>query len=130
MERYKEDLKYMNDYIYYNSENLSKILIEKEKDLQKAKNTDIYGEYRGEAIMAKESEKIAWEFIISRTNKCNNIVLFLSFLEGVLKEIIEWFAKEKKYKIKNKDRSESNILYYLKELSNCCNYELTKRLEK
>lgn len=130
MERYKEDLRHINDYIFYNNENLTNILKKKEESIQEAKNTDVYGEYRGEAIMARESEKIAWEFIIKETNKCNNIVLFLSFLEGVLKEILEWFAEEKKYTIKNKKRSEYKIIYYLREISSCCNYDLIEKLKK
>lgn len=130
MERYKEDLRHINDYIFYNNENLANILKKKEESIQEAKNTDVYGEYRGEAIMARESEKIAWEFIIKETNKCNNIVLFLSFLEGVLKEILEWFAEEKKYTIKNKKRSEYKIIYYLREISTCCSCDLIEKLKK
>lgn len=128
MIKYEEELEHINDYVYHNQKNLNNILTDKKYKTEEAKNSDIDSEYYGETIMFSEEDEATWEWLIETINKCNNIVLFLSFIEGALKEIYDWFSERKKYKGRNKPRGTSNIEYYIKEIGKCCNYDLHCKL--
>ena len=129
MVKYEDELGNINDYVYFNNLNLCRILDEKKEETNLAKNVDKYIEYYGETIEACESNEITWEWLTKKVNKCNNIVLFLSFIEGALKEILDYYAKEKKYVKQIKDRNLSNIEYYINQIGNCTKYDIKSKLE-
>lgn len=129
MAKYEEELKEINDYIYHNQINLNRILGDMKSKKEEAKNSDRHAEYYGEILMFSEAEEATWEWLIETVNKCNNIVLFLSFIEGALKEICNWFSERTKYTTKNKAREISNIEYYVMEIGNCCNYDIYSKLK-
>lgn len=130
MIKYEEELGHINDYIYHNNKNFNKILEEMNNKVDEAKNASPRGEYYGENIMFREADQATWEWLVEKVNKCSNIVLFLSFLEGALKEIYDWFSEEKNYKGCNKKREMSDIQYYIEEIGKCCNYDLYNNLEE
>lgn len=130
MVKYEEELEHVNDYIYHNQINLNNILNNMKFKVNEAKKADITTEYYGENIMFREADEATWEWLIDTITKCNNIVLLLSFIEGALKEIYDWFSEEKKYIGRIKKRGTSNIDYYIKEIGSCCNYDLYLKLEE
>lgn len=129
MVKYEEELKNINDYVYHNQINLNSILENLQSKTEQAKNEDTYTEYYDEIIMASESNETNWRWIIKTVNKCNTIVLFLSFIEGALKEICNWFSEHTQYTIQDKARKISNIEYYIKQISNCCNYDILSNIK-
>lgn len=122
MVKYEEELKHINDYVYYNKINLNCILNEMKSKTESAR-------LRGEKIIFRESDEITWKWLIETVDKCNNIVLFLSFIEGALKEICNWFAELINYTPQDKLRGLSNIEYYISEIGNCCNYNISPNIK-
>lgn len=128
MVKYEEELKKINDYVYYNQINLNRILEGTKSKEEKAKNTDVHTGYYGETLIVCQEDELTWEWLIETVNKCNNIVLFLSFIEGALKEIYDWFSQNTNIDQK-KAREKGYIEYYIKEIGNCYNEDIYSKLK-
>lgn len=125
--KYQEELANVNDYIYHNNDYLAKKIKELKENLRKIKKSpDTYKIYDFEVDdeFLFSEELMTWEYLLEKVNKCSNVILLLSLLEGILKEILEFYSKEKKYILEKRKKSENKSEYYLKQISRCCNYDL------
>lgn len=126
--KYEEHLSDINDFIYFNNNNIyNKLKILEENNnitLNDSKNKDIlsFDDY----VLANE-EYLSWEYLTEEVNKCSNIVLLLAFLEGTLKEIYELEENENKDKFKSKGTSK--IDFYISKISSLYDYNIKEKID-
>ena len=125
--KYEEHLSYINDFIYFNNNNIyNKLKILKEKyniPTNNSKNNEEYVLFDDYAI--GNEEYLSWEYLTEEVNKCSNIVLLLAFLEGTLKEIYE--LEENKEKFKSKGTSK--IDFYISKISSLYDYNIKEKID-
>lgn len=134
--KYEEHLSSINDYIYFNNNNIyNKLEILEEKynilpnDSRNKETLSLDGKSEKYIYFddydIEDEEYLSWKYLTEEVNKCSNIVLLLAFLEGTLKEIYE--LEENKDKFKSKGTSK--IDFYISGISSLYNYNIKEKIE-
>lgn len=127
--KYEKHMAHLNDFIYYNNQSLYTILEEKYGDCKELSTSDYGSPFSFEEIEFRSGDYLSWQWLVEEVNKCNNIVLLLSFLEGTLKEIFDWYCEETKYMSDKKKKVIGKIEYYICAIADCCQFSIHCNLQ-
>ncbi|MDG5855271.1 hypothetical protein [Clostridium beijerinckii] len=136
--KYEEELAQINDYCFFILCQLENKLVHLIKDSE-AKFELVKGYESERAYRMKEindafdpeymfSPVKVWEKLSLNINKCTMLLLVLSYFESSLNEITNWFCKETLISFGRKEKGDNEVSFYLKKISECCDFNLTEIL--